>query len=106
MSKNVESILKELEVYVDDKFDVELLSDMRKKPIEEAYSIAEIIDEENENFIEKCDLDKIFEVEDKEIQKKLLRKVLHIVYLNALGEDAQTMTLKCIIKMMEDKCNK
>lgn len=36
---NVESILKELEVYVDDNFDVELLSEMDKKPNEKAYSI-------------------------------------------------------------------
>ena len=43
---NVESILKELEVYVDKRFDVELLSEMRKKPAEEAYSIADIINEE------------------------------------------------------------
>lgn len=100
---NVESILKELEVYVDDKFDVELLSEMRKKPTEKAYSIADIINEENENFINESGLDRIFEVEDKEIQKKLLRKIMYITYLNGLGEDAQTMTLKCIIKMIGNK---
>jgi hypothetical protein len=100
---NVESILKELEVYVDDRFDVELLSEMRKKPAEEAYSIADIINEENENFINESGLDRIFEVEDKEIQKKLLRKIMYITYLNGLGEDAQTMALKCIIKMIGNK---
>lgn len=100
---NVESILKELEVYVDNKFDVELLSDMRKKPTEEACSIADIINEENENFINESGLDRIFEVEDKEIQKKLLRKIMYITYLNGLGEDAQTMALKCIIKMIGNK---
>ena len=100
---NVESILKELEVYVDDNFDVELLSEMRKKPIEEAYSIADIINEENDNFINECGLDRIFEVENKEIQKKLLRKIMHITYLNGLGEDANTMAIKCIIKMIRNK---
>ena len=100
---NVESILKELEVYVDDRFDVELLSEMRKKPVEEAYSIADIINEENENFINESGLDRIFEVEDKEIQKKLLRKIMYITYLNGLGEDAQTMALKCIIKTIGNK---
>lgn len=100
---NVKSILKELEVYVDDRFDVELLSEMRKKPAEEAYSIADIINEENENFINESGLDRIFEVEDKEIQKKLLRKIMCITYLNGLGEDAQTMALKCIIKMIGNK---
>lgn len=100
---NVESILKELEVYVDDKFDVKLLSEMRKKPTEKAYSIADIINEENENFINESGLDRIFEVEDKEIQKKLLRKIMYITYLNGLGEDAQTMTLKRIIKMIGNK---
>lgn len=100
---NVESILKELEVYVDDRFDVELLSEMRKKPAEEAYSITDIINEENENFINESGLDRIFEVEDKEIQKKLLRKIMYITYLNGLGEDAQTMALKCIIKMIGNK---
>lgn len=100
---NVESILKELEVYVDDRFDVELLSEMRKKPAEEAYSIADIINEENENFINESGLDRIFEVEDKENQKKLLRKIMYITYLNGLGEDAQTMALKCIIKMIGNK---
>ena len=100
---NVESILKELEVYVDDRFDVELLSEMRKKPVEEAYSIADIINEENENFINESGLDRIFEVEDKEIQKKLLRKIMYITYLNGLGEDAQAMAFKCIIKMIGNK---
>ena len=100
---NVEVLLKGIETYVDEKFDVELLSEMRKKPIEEAYSIADIINEENENFINECELDKIFEVEDKEIQKKLLRKILYITYINGLGEDAQTMALKCIIKMIGNK---
>lgn len=100
---NVESILKELEVYVDDRFDVELLSEMRKKPTEEACSISDIINEENENFINESGLDRIFEVEDKEIQKKLLRKIMYITYLNGLGEDAQTMALKCIIKMIGNK---
>lgn len=100
---NVESILKELEVYVDDRFDVELLSEMCKKPTEEAYSIADIINEENENFINESGLDRIFEVEDKKIQKKLLRKIMYITYLNGLGEDAQTMALKCIIKMIGNK---
>lgn len=100
---NVESILKELEVYVDDNFDVELLSEMRKKPIEEGYSIEDIINEENDIFINDCELDKIFEVEDKEIQKKLLRKIMYITYINGLGEDAQTMAIKCIIKMMKNE---
>ena len=100
---NVESILKELEVYVDEKFDVELLSEMRKKPTEEAYSIADIINEENDIFINDCELDRIFEVEDKEIQKKLLRKIMYIAYINGLGEDAQTMAIKCIIKMMKNE---
>lgn len=103
MSKNVESILKELEVYVDDNFDVELLSEMRKKPNEKAYSIADIINEENDIFINDCELDRIFEVEDKEIQKKLLRKIMYITYINGLGEDAQSMALKCIIKMMKNE---
>ena len=69
---NVESILKELEAYVDDNFDVELLSEMNKKPNEKAYSIAYIINEENDIFINDCELDRIFEVEDKEIQKKVI----------------------------------
>ena len=71
--------------------------------LEEAYSIADIINEENENFINESGLDRIFEVEDKEIQKKLLRKIMYITYLNGLGEDAQTMALKCIIKMIGNK---
>lgn len=100
---NVESILKELEVYIDDNFDVELLSEMRKKPNEKAYSIADIINEENDIFINDCELDRIFEVEDKEIQKKLLRKIMYITYINGLGEDAQSMALKCIIKMMKNE---
>lgn len=100
---NVESILKDLETYVDDNFDVELLSEMNKKPNEKAYSISDIINEDNENFINDCELDKIFEVEDKEIQKKLLHKIMYITYINGLGEDAQTMALKCIIKMMKNE---
>lgn len=94
---NVESILKELEVYVDDNFDVELLSEMNKKPNEKAYSISDIINEENDNFINDCELDRIFEVEDKEIQKKLLRKIMYITYINGLGENAQTMALKNVL---------
>ena len=57
----------------------------------------------NENFINESGLDRIFEVEDKEIQKKLLRKIMYITYLNGLSEDAQTMALKCIIKMIGNK---
>lgn len=100
---NVESILKELEVYVDDKFDVELLSEMNKKPNEKAYSISDIINEDNEEFINESGLDKIFELEDKEIQKKLLRKIMYITYINGLGENAQSMAIKCIIKMMKNE---
>lgn len=54
-------------------------------------------------FINDCELDRIFEVEDKEIQKKLLRKIMYITYINGLGEDAQTMAIKCIIKMMKNE---
>lgn len=100
---NVESILKELGAYIDDNFDVELLSEMRKKPNEKGYSIADIINEDNENFINDCELDRIFEVEDKKIQKKLLRKIMYITYINGLGEDAQSMAIKCIIKMMKNE---
>lgn len=100
---NVESVLKELEVYVDDNFDVELLSEMDKKPNEKAYSISDIINEDNENFINESGLDKIFELEDKEFQKKLLRKIMYITYINGLGENAQSMAIKCIIKMMKNE---
>ena len=100
---NVESIVKGIEEYAKDNFDVELLSEMDKKPNEKAYSISDIINEDNENFINESGLDKIFEVEDKEIQKKLLRKIMYITYINGLGEDAQTMAIKCIIKMMKNE---
>ena len=100
---NVKSIVKGIEKYVKDNFDVELLSEMDKKPTEKAYSIADIINEDNENFINESGLDKIFELEDKEIQKKLLRKIMYITYINGLGEDAQSMALKCIIKMMKNE---
>lgn len=100
---NVESIVKGIEAYVDDNFDVELLSEMDKKPNEKAYSISDVINEDNEEFINDCELDRIFELEDKEIQKKLLRKIMYITYINGLGENAQTMALNCIIKMMKDK---
>lgn len=99
---NVESIVKGIGAYIDDNFDVELLSEMDKKPNEEAYSISDIINEDNENFINESGLDKIFELEDKEIQKKLLRKIMYITYINGLGEDAQTMAIKCILKIMKD----
>lgn len=99
---NVESIVKGIGAYVDDNFDVELLSEMDKKPNEKAYSIADIINEDNENFINESGLDRIFELEDKKNQKKLLRKIMYITYINGLGEDAQTMAIKCILKMLKD----
>ena len=99
---NVETIVKGINEYTDNKYDVEVLAEFNVKPIENAYSVTELIDGDNEEFIKEAGLEKIFDLDDKEIQKKILRKIMYIAYLNGLAENQNTMMMKCMIKMMED----
>lgn len=99
---NVETIIKGIKEYTDAKYYAEDLAEFNVKPVENAYSVTELIDGDNEEFIKEAGLEKIFYLDDKEIQKKILRKIMYIAYLNGLVENQNTMTMKCIIKMMKD----
>lgn len=98
----VETMVKNIENYIDNNFDVELLKKFNDKPGEDLYSVSDLINDEVDKIINETELNMIFDVEDLELRKTLLRKILYVAFLSGLGEDAETMMLKCIIKLIED----
>lgn len=101
MSK-METVLNGIAKYAGEKFDVELLEGFSAKPNNQLYSIEEVIMDDINEFIDDAQLNLMFELDDREDQKKLLQKILYLTYLNGLGEDERTMGLKCILKIMKD----
>lgn len=96
---NVEKIVAGIEEYAKDNFDETILNHFSNAP-EGIPSVTLLINEDIEEFIKDANLEVLFDVEDKEAQKKLLRKIMHIAYLQGLGNDAHSFMMKGLIKIL------
>ena len=96
---NVETIVKGIEEYAKDNFDETILNLFSNAP-EGLPSVTSLVNEDIEEFIKDANLEALFDVEDKEVQKKLLRKVMYFVYLQGLGNDAETFMFKGMLKIL------
>lgn len=96
---NVETIVKGIEEYAKDNFDETILNHFSNAP-EGLPSITSLVNEDIEEFIKDANLEDLFDVEDKEVQKKLLRKVMYFAYIQGLGNDAETFMFKGMLKIL------
>lgn len=96
---NVESIVKGIEEYAKDNFDETILNHFSNAP-EGLPSVTSLVNEDIEEFIKDANLEALFDVEDKEVQKKLLRKVMYFAYLQGLGNNAETFMFKGMLKIL------
>lgn len=64
-------------------------------------SVTSLVNDDVEEFIKDANLEDIFDVEDKDTQKKLLRKIMYFAYIQGLGNDAQTFMFKGLMKILE-----
>ncbi len=97
----VEEIVKGIEVYAKDNFDEEILNQFSNAP-KGLPSVTSLVNEDIEEFIKDANLEDIFDVEDKEVQKKLLRKIMYFAYIQGLGNDAQSFMIKGFMKILGD----
>nr|DAW56071.1 MAG TPA: hypothetical protein [Caudoviricetes sp.] len=96
---NVETIVKGIEEYAKDNFDETILDRFSNAP-EGLPSVTSLVNEDIEEFIKDANLEALFDVEDKEVQKKLLRKVMYFTYIQGLGNDAETFMFKGMLKIL------
>ena len=99
---NVEKIVNGIEEYAKDNFEERILNHFSNSP-KGVPSVTELVNEDIEEFIKDADLELLFDVEDKETQKKLLRKIMYFTYLQGLGNDERSFMIKGFIKMIENK---
>lgn len=96
---NVETIVKGIEEYAKDEFDETILNCFSNAP-EGLPSVTSLVNEDIEEFIKDANLETLFDVEDKEVQKKLLRKIMYFTYIQGLGNDAETFMFKGMLKIL------
>lgn len=99
----IEEVVKGITKYADARLSEESLKMLSKKTNNGMISVEEIINDDIAEFIDDAQLDKLFELDNKESQVKLLRKIMYITYVIGLGEDSTTMALKALMKIMKDK---
>ena len=99
----VEEVVKGITKYASARLSEESLKVLSKKTNNGMISVEEIINDDIAEFINNAQLDKLFELDNKESQVKLLRKIMYITYVTGLGEDSTTMALKALMKLMKDK---
>ena len=99
----VEDVVKGITEYADARLSEESLKLLSKKTRDGVLSVEELINDEITEFIDEAQLDKLFDLDDKESQVKLLHKVMYIAYVTGLGEDSTTMALKALMKLMKDR---
>lgn len=97
----VEEIVNGIEEYAKNNFDEEILNKFSNAP-KGLPSVTSLVNEDIEEFIKDANLEDIFDVEDKEVQKKLLRKIMYFAYIEGLGNDAQSFMIKGFMKILED----
>ena len=96
---NVETIVKGIEEYAKDNFDETILDHFSNAP-EGLPSVTSLVNEDIEEFIKDANLEALFDVEDKDVQKKLLRKIMYFAYIQGLGNDAETFMFKGMLKIL------
>lgn len=99
---NVENIVKGIEDYAKDNFNTDILNKFSNAP-EGLPSVTSLVNEDIEEFIKDANLEALFDVEDKETQKKLLRKIMYFAYIRGLGEDAHSFMMKGLFKILGNK---
>lgn len=99
---NVEKIVNGIEEYVKDNFDEDILNQFSNAP-EGVPSVTSLVNEDIEEFIKDANLEALFDVEDKDVQKKLLRKIMYFTYLQGLGNDEHSFVIKGFMKMIANK---
>ena len=99
---NVEKIVNGIEEYAKDNFEERFLNHFSNSP-KGVPSVTELVNEDIEEFIKDADLELLFDVEDKETQKKLLRKIMYFTYLQGFGNDEHSFMIKGFMKMIANK---
>lgn len=99
---NVEKIVTGIEEYAKDNFEERILNHFSNSP-KGVPSVTELVNDDVEEFIKEANLEAIFDVEDKESQKKLLRKIMYFAYIQGLANDECSFMIKGFIKMIGNK---
>ena len=99
---NVETVIKGIEEYAKDNFNEDILEDFSNAP-EGVPSVTDLVNEDIEAFIKDANLETLFDVEDKDVQKKLLRKLMYFTYLQGLSNDERSFAIKGFMKMIGNK---
>lgn len=99
MSK-VEEIVTGIEEYAKENFDTDILNQFSNAP-KGLPSVTSLVNDDIEEFIKEANLEALFDVEDKDTQKKLLRKIMYFSYIQGLGNDAQSFMFKGLMKILE-----
>lgn len=99
---NVEKIVNGIEEYAKDNFDENILNHFSNAPVG-VPSVTDLVNEDIEEFIKDANLEALFDVEDKDVQKKLLRKIMYFTYLQGLGNDERSFAIKGFMKMIANK---
>lgn len=96
----VEEIVTGIEEYAKENFDTDILNRFSNAP-KGLPSVTSLVNDDIEEFIKEANLEALFDVEDKDTQKKLLRKIMYFSYIQGLGNDAQSFTIKGFMKILE-----
>lgn len=96
----VEEIVIGIEEYAQENFDTDILNKFSNAP-KGLPSVTSLVNDDIEEFIKEAHLEVLFDVEDKDDQKKLLRKIMYFSYIQGLGNDAQSFMFKGLMKILE-----
>lgn len=96
----VEEIVTGIEEYAKENFDTDILNRFSNAP-KGFPSVTSLVNDDIEEFIKEANLEALFDVEDKDTQKKLLRKIMYFSYIQGLGNDAQSFMFKGLMKILE-----
>lgn len=96
----VEEIVTGIEEYAKENFDTDILNNFSNAP-KRFPSVTSLVNDDIEEFIKEANLEALFDVEDKDTQKKLLRKIMYFSYIQGLGNDAQSFMFKGLMKILE-----
>lgn len=96
----VEEIVTGIEEYAKENFDTDILNHFSNAP-KGLPSVTSLVNDDIEEFIKEANLEALFDVEDKDTQKKLLRKIIYFSYIQGLGNDAQSFMFKGLMKILE-----
>ena len=95
----VEEIVTGIEEYDKENFDTDILNRFSNAP-KGLPSVTSLVNDDIEEFIKEANLEALFDVEDKDAQKKLLRKIMYFAYIQGLGNDAETFMFKGMLKIL------